>query len=217
MYKYTYSWPNWFPYPKSLVRGFAVLITFLSSINSNYYLHGSEDEMVIVFFVILFAQIPFFMMYHWLFGIGLMFSQSRLFYQYKNTFLFALIEGGNAFLVTCLLLPFILFLGFLTNPADLLLENENSDYYYYYTTDFRHSIIFLVLGLIASYFYHAGNLFWSWLNHHNKRLNQKYYNKKRIEKLESSANRKRLTASKREIQIRSLERSLKKSDRENEK
>ena len=76
-------------------------------------------------------------------------------------------------------------------------------------------IAFNVLGLIASYFYHAGNLFWSWLNHHNKRLNQQYYNKKRIEKLESSANRKRLTASKREIQIRSLERALKKSDQDN--
>lgn len=213
---YRYSWPNWFPYPKSLVRGFAVLITFLSAINSNFYLLASEEEMITVFLVILFSQIPFFMMYHWLFGIGLMFSRSTLFFQYKNTFLFALIEGANAFLVTCLILPFMVLLDFLTNPADLLIDSTEY-YYYYYRTDFREVITFLVLGLIASYFYHAGNLFWSWLNHQNKRLNQQYYTKKRIEKLESSVNRKRLTASKREIQIKSLERSLKKSDRDNEK
>jgi len=107
----------------------------------------------------------------------------------------------------------MLFLGFLTNPADLLLDNSD---YYYYRADFRQSVVFLVLGLIASYCYHAGNLFWSWLNHHNQRLNQKYYNKKKIEKLESSVNRQRLAASKREIQIRSLERSLKKADKDNE-
>ena len=212
---YRYYWPNWFPYPKSLVRGFAVLITFLSAINSNYYLLAPEEEMVAIFLVILFAQIPFFMMYHWLFGIGLMFSRSTLFFQYKNNFLFALIEGANAFLVTCLILPFMLVLGFLTNPADLLLDNSDY-YYYYYRADFRQSVVFLVLGLIASYCYHAGNLFWSWLNHHNKRLNQQYYNKKKIAKLESSVNRQRLAASKREIQIRSLERSLKKADKDNE-
>lgn len=215
MFMYRYSWPNWFPYPKSLVRGFAVLITFLSAINSNLYLLADEEKFTIVFLVILFAQIPFFMMYHWLFGIGLMFSRSTLFFQYKNTFLFALIEGANAFLVTCLILPFMLFLDFLTNPADLLVDSTEY-YYYYYRADFRESVVFIVLGLIASYCYHAGNVFWSWLNHHNKRLNQKYYTKKKQEKL-SGTNSKRLTASKREIQIKSLERSLRKSDRDNEK
>jgi hypothetical protein len=214
---YRYSWPDWFPYPKSMVRGFAVLITFLSALNSNLYLLADEEKFTAVFLVILFSQIPFFMMYHWLFGIGLMFSRSTLFFQYKNNFLFALIEGANAFLVTCLILPFMLFFDFLVNPGDLLLDStEYYYYYYYYRADFRESVTFIVLGLIASYFYHAGNVFWSWLNHHNKRLNQKYYTKKKQEKL-SSVNQKRLTASKREIQIKSLERSLRKSDRDNKK
>lgn len=187
---YRYSWPNWFPYPKSMVRGTLVMSNFFINISA-FFSSGQSDDSLLFLIFACFYQIPFFTLSHLLWGIALKLLHRNWYDKYRKGW-FHLLEGINAFLVTVLTLPFMFALVMVYGVT---LFSSYPHYTYNNYSDFD-TFIGLVLGsilcLIASYYYHAGFLFWSWLNHKNKSLNQQYYENHDLQSLKGKMHQDKL-------------------------
>jgi hypothetical protein len=187
-------WSLWFPAPKSLIRGYLVIISIIINVsvlkaNSHRYFYEDIEQIkglnfLLDLFTVSLVQILSFTVAHFLWGVILKLLYHKWYVTYRKG-IFHLIEGLNAFLVTVLTFPFIIIIGFICGLFVPAFDNIN-------WVAFIGFLMFVASGLISSYFYHAGYLFWSWLNRHNKSLNQKYYENQDLQSLKVKMHNEKL-------------------------
>ena len=190
MYKYRYSWPDWFPYPKSLVRGGLVgsnlIVGLFTVFKNNYFNYNIDINFLIDIFIVCLAQIIFFTVAHVLWGIVLQLLHRKWYENYRKGW-FHLLEGLNAFLVSALTFPFLIIVLMLIGIFIIPISADS-----YNWLIFARFLLFGIVGLVSSCYYHVGYLFWSWLNHKNKSLNQQYYENQDLQNLKVKMHQEKL-------------------------
>lgn len=179
----------WFPSLKSLVRGYLVgsnlIVGLFTVFKNNYFNYNIDINFLIDVFVVCLAQIIFFTIGHFLLGLGLYLLHREWYKKYKKG-IFHLIEGLNAFLVSFLTFPFLIIVLIMIGLFIIPISDS------YNWLIFVRFLLFGIVGLVSSYYYHAGFLFWSWLNHKNKSLNQQYYENHDLQNLKVKIHQEKL-------------------------